>query len=284
MPTAQYGDNEYGGFEYGGHFLTLAASTATSTSTALSATVGRGWTIDSTPISPTAVTATPDTLELTIPTRTSAVRSLLDTLDANAGEVRQRERADGTLDAMDTAAGANTYTLYANIYSKPPRQGRTVHVEDIARERSGPDGQTITADITLKPTESRAIDADTEADDTTQWRFDFAPGGRIVTNRLAANINQDRETTTLQLVLTPLQTQTLETSTAAVAGAVSQNVPDGESLDRDTTPNSRQTVTITPPSGASNPPISQGDYLALGWTTTGQGEGGYRVELELTSL
>lgn len=242
------------------------------------------WLIDGVALSPTAVTVTPETIELTVPTRTQSTRDLLDTLDANAGEVRRRNLADGTMQAFDTAAGGNTYTLSPQSRSVPPRTERAVHVDDIAREKSGPSGQTVTADITLVPTATRTRNTRTDTDDTAQWRFTFSAGGRIVTNRIAAQVNDDRESTTVSLVLTPLQTQTLETNTAAVAGAVSQSVPDGESLDRDTTPNSRQTVTVSPPDTASDPPLESGTYLALGWTTVGRGGGSYRIELELTTL
>jgi len=72
---------------------------------------GQYWLIDDLRIRVTGVTLTPTNLDLDIRARTNTEQRALEILDSNAGAYDQRERADGTLEALDTAGGGNTFTV-----------------------------------------------------------------------------------------------------------------------------------------------------------------------------
>jgi hypothetical protein len=227
------------------------------------------------------VTLTPTELSLDIRARTQAERAGLDTLDDNAGAVNTRERADGTVDGLDTSGGGNTFEVIPPVRHQPERVTRDWHVDDVSRERTSASTQATRATVALINAATRAsVTGYADGADSTAWTFEFA-GGTIVTPRVS-EIRQ-QATTALRLVLEPAQAELFETVTAATAGAVTTTVPDGETFARDTTPGDRQTVTITPPSGASDPAIPQGDYVVTGWESEGADGGAYRVRMDIAT-
>jgi hypothetical protein len=238
------------------------------------------WVINGQSIRVTDVTLTPTTLTLGVRARDAAERSLLDTLDGDAGAYEERARADGTNEAVDTAAGSNTFTVYPRVAMQPPRIAREWLVDDVSRTRTSADTQATTATVTLVATETRtALTGYADAADSDKWTFDFSAGGQIVTNRVT-NIDQG-ETTALTLVLTDVQAELAETVAAATAGAVVREVPDGQWFSEDTTPNSRQTVDITPPSGAADPAISADTYVVETWESVGDDGQAFRWRVEI---
>lgn len=239
------------------------------------------WVINSQPLRVREVTLTPTELTLEVRARTSAERSLLDTLDANAGAYQDRQLADGTAQARDTSGGSNNFDPIPPIRMQPPRTTRTFFVDNVSRRRTSADTQGIIGTISLVAQDTRsAVTGYTDAVDSSKWEFDFN-GGRIVTDRVST-IDQG-PTTSVELILTESQAELFETLTAATAGAVVATVPDGESYSRDTTPNNRQTVTITPPSGAADPAIPQGDYVVENWESVGNDGFAFRVRMDISS-
>jgi len=231
------------------------------------------WVIDDTAIRVTSVTLTPTTLTLEVRARTADERALLDALDSDAGAVQSRERADGTVAGLDTAAGSNTFEVIPPIRHLPQRATRDWLVDDVSRDRTSADTQATSATVSLVAADTR--DAVTGYTET----FDFSAGGTVVTRRVSG-ISQGA-TTSLTITAEPRQAELIETVTAATAGAVVREVPDGQLFTEDTTPNSRQTVDITPPSGAADPAIPQDTYVISNWESRGDDGGAYRITLEI---
>lgn len=242
------------------------------------------WQIGNIQINDPRVTATPEGWSLETRGRTATERSLFETLRDNAGDVEQRERPDGTLEALDTAkqGSSNTYPVFPGSDSEPPRTDRNMLVDSATIEHLSADGQAVTASIDFLAADSRDTVTYSDSQDTTKWEFDFSAGPRIVTD--SVHEIGDSGQITVQTILTAAQTEAFETTAAAVAGAVVEDVPDGDELARDTTPNSRQTVTVTSPTGQSDPPLSDGDYLVTTWESVGVGSGGYVVTFDLEGL
>jgi len=238
------------------------------------------WVIDDTAIRVTSVTLTPTNLTLEVRARTADERALLDTLDSDAGAVQSRERADGTVAGLDTAAGSNTFEVIPPIRHLPQRATRDWLVDDVSRDRTSADTQATSATVSLVSTDTRdAVTGYTDAADSGKWTFDFSAGGTVVTRRVSG-ISQGA-TTSLTITAEPRQAELIETVTAATAGAVVREVPDGQWFTEDTTPNSRQTVDITPPSGAADPAIPQDTYVISNWESRGDDGGAYRITLEI---
>ena len=261
---------------------TLSAAVQTLTLATPDARIGFAeWVVNGQPYRVVETTLTPTELTLGIRAREQAERAGLDTLDDNAGAVGTRERADGTVDGLDTSGGDNTFEVIPPVRHQPERVTRDWHVDDVSRERTSADTQATRATLSLINAATRdSVTGYTDPADSTAWTFEFA-GGTIVTPRVS-EIRQ-QATTTLRLVLEPAQAELFETVTAASAGAVTTTVPDGETFARDTTPGDRQTVTITPPSGASDPAIPQGDYVVTGWESEGADGGAYRVRMDIAT-
>jgi len=239
------------------------------------------WVIDDTAIRVTSVRLTPTNLTLEVRAREAEERQLLDTLDDDAGAVDTRERADGTTVGLDRAGGSNTYTVIPPVRLQPPRVSRQWLVDDVSRNRTSVDTRATSSTVSLVATDTR--DRETgyaDAADSGKWTFDMA-GGTIVTQRVA-DISQGA-TTTLTLILTDRQAELFETVAAATAGAVVREVPDGQWFSEDTTPAERQTVEITPPSGATDPAIPQGMYVIEGWESEGDDGGAFRVSVEIST-
>lgn len=240
------------------------------------------WVVNNEDISVTGVEITPTELRLDVRARDADVRSTLETLDSNAGAFSERELADGTLQYRDTAAGSNTYTVYPPYYMKPPRITRDWLVDNVSRVRTSADTQATEATLTFVPSSSRTDSVSySDPADSDKWEFDFGSFGQIVTDSVA-NIDQG-ETTAIELILDPSQTELIESVATAIAGAFTFEVPDGETFTRDETPSERQTVTITPPSGASDPAIPSGTYVVTEWNSRGADGGGFRVTLQIST-
>jgi hypothetical protein len=290
---------QYDGFQYGG--ATWDGNPAS----------GETWYIGDFPVRVVGVTLTPTQLELDVRARTASERQALRDLDANAADVDRRDRADGTIDHLDTSLGANTFEVQPPNRFKPPRVEREFLVADISRERTSADTRATLGTVLLRPRQARAVQrSTTDADDSTKWTFQFQPkdetqgaqfdgfqyggaslsgtqsgleAGQIVTDRVS-QVRQERGTVSLQIVLDPRHAELAETVLVAIAGATSATVPDGEDFSRDTTPRSRQTITVTPPSGASDPTPAQGEFAVFGWQSRGADGGAYRFELTMSRL
>lgn len=259
------------------------AATQTLELTTPAAQIGFGqWVVADTPIDVVGVRLTPEELSLEIRSRSPDAQTVLDDLDSNAGAFDTRERADGTIQNRDTAAGANSYTVTPPIYMDPPRTERAWRVDNVTRDRTSTDTEAIAATVTLVPAATRdPVDGYADTADADLWEFDIGSSGQVVTASVA-NIQQG-ETSAIELVLTPEQAELIETVTGAVAGAVTFVVPDGDTFTRDETPTDRQTVTITPPSSASDPAIPEDTYVVTGWESRGSDGGGYRLTLNIST-
>lgn len=242
---------------------------------------GRRWVIGNQTIRVVGVSLTPTQCTLDVVARAASERRLLRSLDDNAGAYETRERADGTTIARDTAGGSNTFTVRPSARLRPPRIERQWLVDDVSRERTSADTTATRATVSLVGRGTReSVAGYNDADVATWWEFDFA-GGTIITPRVA-NISQGA-TTTVTLTLSARQAELAETVPAAVAGATTQSVPDGDTFASDTTPDSRQTVTISPPDDATDPAIDAGDYVIDGFESIGTTGEGLRLTLELSS-
>lgn len=225
------------------------------------------------------VTLTPTTLTLDIANRGAATRRALREFEADAGALDRRERADGVIQHVDLAGGDNTYRVAPSIRHRPPRVVRDWLVEGVNRDRASADTKAILGSVSLRGKESRAAVAglaDTQGSD--DWAFAFE-SGTLATPRVS-NVRQEDDTT-LQVILTPRQAELLESVAPATAGSVVNVVPDGQTFTRDTTPDGRQTVTVSPPSGVTDPTPSAGEYVVMSWRSEGADGGAYRVELTI---
>lgn len=249
-----------------------------------SVAAGSFWVIGTRRVAVREITLTPTTLTLTISLRDAGARRTLRELDEDAGALARRELADGTIEYVDTADGDNTYTVTPSVRHQPPRIERDWLVGDISRDRASADTQAVLGTITLRGKQTRdpaAIGYD-DADDADAWEFDFSDG-RVVSRRVSA-VQQPAGTTSLQIVLSPRQAELVESGAAAVAGAISNTVPDGQAFTRDTTPDDRQTVTVDPPADAADPALKAGTYVVTGWTVdSGSGGGADRMDLSVAT-
>lgn len=262
--------------------VTLSGPVQTLQLDALPGKIGFGdWVVDGQALRVQAVTATPEGIDLDVVARTGAERSTLQTLRDNAGETQVREKADGTLDVADTVAGGNTYEVIPQVSDIPPRTTRTMHAEDVSIGRLSASQDAVRASISLSA-DTRSRVAYQDATDSSKWTFAFDPGTRLVTNRV--HDISEGEGITLRAIFESEQSEGFETTAAAVAGAVVESVPDGEELARDTTPNSRQTVTVTSPDSVSNPPVPDGDYVVTDWEVSGTATEGYTARFDLEDL
>lgn len=242
---------------------------------------GQTWVVGNTALRVVDVTLTPTRLTLVVRVRSASARDALARLDDNAGSVTERERANGVTDGLDTAGGSNTFTVRPPTQLRPPRIERDWLVEDVERERASADTKATLATVTLLADQTRSVvDGYADSANANSWSFSFT-GGTIITDRVS-NINQGA-TTSLQLILSRRQAELFETVTAATAGSVVSVVPDGQNYSRDTTPNSRQTVTIDGPDDADDPAISDGDYVVAGWSVFGSDGGDLRAEIQISS-
>lgn len=240
------------------------------------------WVVSNQTLRVVGATLTPTELSIDVRSRTQAERDALDTLDAEAGAVDTRERADGTVDGLDRAGGNNTFTVYPPVDLQPPRINREWVVDDVERDRASADTQSTLATVTFVGQETRdPATGLSESGGADAWTFHFDGFGTIATPAVSGL--EQGEVTALTITMTPTQAELFETTAAATAGAVASEVPDGETFTRDTTPDGRQTVTITPPAGASDPTPSSGEYVVTGWESVGSSGGAYRVTVEISS-
>lgn len=240
------------------------------------------WVVAGESLRVTGATLTPTALTLDIRARDATERATLDALDTNAGSLDQRERADGTIAGLDTAGGGNTVTAIPPVSLQPERVTRDWLVDSVSRRRTSASTEATLATLELAAKDTRdAVTTLSETAAANSWTFDFSAGGRIVTDRVH-EIEQG-ETTRVDLILEPAQAELFETVTAATAGAIVRTVPDGETFSEDTTPTSRQTVTVDPPDDAADPALPADTYVVTGWRSEGSDGGKYRVSMDLST-
>jgi len=242
---------------------------------------GRTWIVGGEQLRVVSSTLTPTTLSLEVRARSASERAALDRLDSDAGAVDTRERADGTTVGLDTAGGENTFTVRPPYQDRPPRIEREWLVDNVSRSRTSADTRATSSTVSFIAKETRdRMTGYVNAGGTDAWTFDLA-GATINTPRVH-DIQQDA-TTTLRIVATPRQAEALESITPATAGAVVREVPDGQWFDEDTTPNNRQSVTITPPSSSADSAIPSGTYVVGSFESEGTNAGAFRIMLEISS-
>jgi len=228
------------------------------------------------------VRLTPTTLTLDVALRTPTARRALREFDDDAGAYQDRSRASGEIEHLDTAGGDNTYTVQPAVKHRPPRVVRDWLVEDVSRDRASADTKAVLGSVTLRGRRTRAeVTGHDDADDSGAWEFDFT-GGRVVSRRVS-RLRQSVGSTTLQIVLSPRQAELIESVAAATAGAVSNAVPDGQAFTRDTSAGDRQTVTVDPPDGVTDPALSAGTYVVSEWSVDGSDGGAYRMDLSVST-
>jgi hypothetical protein len=221
------------------------------------------WTIGGQAIETATHTREPNALTLEARVRTAAERATLSDLKDDAGSYTERVRADGVFEARDTVGGSNTVSVSPPAEYAPPREAGDYLVDDVTATRTSADGTAERATVSLVPRESRALETTATPSAGGSWSLAFQLA-TVETDRVASEITNDGDRVELTLALTPAETDVLEASTGAVGGVVSERLPDADTRVRDVTPNSRQTVTLTPPAAS---PIPAGDYVTIGWRT-----------------
>jgi len=244
-----------------------------------SAADGQIWVVDGTQLRVRSVSLSPTELSLEVRARSDSAEAKLSELDDFAGDLEETERADGTYRFDDTAGGANTYTVRPPYQLRPPRIEREWLVNSVTRDRASADTEAILATVSFVPSETRQP-VTGYANSGVEWTFDLN-GGTIITPRVS-NIRQ-RETTTLQVILSARQAELFESVLAASAAAQSNPVPDGETVTRDTSGDGRQTATIEPPDDTTQSAIDADEYVVFGWTSNGSDGAAYRIDLEIST-
>lgn len=205
----------------------------------------------------------------------------------HAGKYDVLSTSTGGFTAVDDANGQNEVTLSAPKARQDLRPMSYWHVDDYREEQIDQSGNEYEIEIAAVAAENKNTDgsysypAETRASD--EWEFDFATG-RFTTRRVRSDIGgQGRDggrERSLTMLLDRAQTKTVEDNASRLHAVTRRAVPGGSNVAVDTSPDGRNTVTVTPPDGVTDA-FDQGDYVVLGWETELLSDDAYQVTVDL---
>lgn len=228
-------------------------------------------------------------LELTFRAPEDVAANSLRPLDQSTGKYETVEMPDGSYKIIERAASGNEVTV------EPPENRddlRTVNefvVDDYEEEMSDQDSTVYIVDLSLAGTGPKESTGDhgTVSADSTEYHFAFADG-EVATRRVEREVSRGgisvEGARQLSVVLTEAETIVLEESLNRQGGVRIREVPDAPNIVEDTTADGRNTVTITPPSGESDPEIAADDYAVLEWETNLINDQRFQVSLTVVPL
>jgi hypothetical protein len=213
------------------------------------------------------------------PTLTNTLRPL----NSDSGKVEVLIDSDGGFNAEGRASGSNSYTIKAPSARNGVRYIESWFVTNFTEQVIDQAGIRYEVGLDLvadsNKTPQTSYGSKTRASD--EWKFAF-DAGDVVTKRvnheIVAEAKTGAEGKTLRMILEPEQVRVLEESLRHLDAVNILEVPDGENLAEDNSPNNVNTVTVTSPDGKSSV-FADGDYVASTWETRWLNESFYEVEV-----
>lgn len=227
-----------------------------------------------------------DGMELTFRVNRNTLTNVLRPLDEGAGKTKVIPQIDGGFSAIDLSENGNTYSFDPPTGHNPPRKSLTYHVEDFKEEPVDQKGNQFTVILKLIPDSNRTTTGTetVQSRSTGEWLFEFASGA-IATSRISTEVKKIQETSVtakrVKMILTPEQTNILESNLTKLNATRIRDVPDGTNFAEDNSPNDVNTVSVTAPSGETGGFLPSDKYVALNWTTRYLSAQRYEVQLDL---
>jgi hypothetical protein len=229
--------------------------------------------------------ATHRTLTLTFRVTSRILTDVLRPLKSDQGKVDVLPSDDGGFTAVDRADGSNTYQLDPPDRRKPLRQAETYHVNRYEEELISQtvDEWTVEVEFTRggnrtdTPSIGQALNGQafpavfdwTFGPRDAEWKLTTRYGD-IVTNRVDAEFLGTGEGGVRRFELTTRLTDTqahaLEAALSQLSGTRVREIPDAPNQAVDDTPGETATVTVDSPDTQGT--VTDGEYVATGFTST----------------
>lgn len=204
------------------------------------------------------------------------LRADLETLEQATRDLRSHTEqyevvpvSDGSYYVEDTAGTQNTYSIEAPTGRDDVRYKTTWHADSYEEKAIDQVGDRYQVKTTLVATDNKTPQATYDggaAGVGKQWVFEFAEGD-VATTRvkhdMAGTGQKGTDGRSLTVSLTPLQVRTLEESVRKLEAVSVTEVPDGQNLVQDNSPEEVNTVNVVPPPGYAMQfdGLSSGQYV-----------------------
>jgi hypothetical protein len=208
----------------------------------------------------------------------------------DAGKLEVVDRIDGGFDVV-TRGENNDIRLAAPTDHADVRPIEDYFVQEFEETPLGTDAERWEIELTVSPEIEKAYDnqygtlssAPSKSRSSGQWLFEFAFGD-VATRRVTSDVTKapdgSVDSVELSLVLEPEEVRVIEESVSKLAATNFVDVPDGSGYIDDESDNDRNTVTVTPPSAATDT-VEAADYIVTEWETTWTRNRSHTVELVL---
>lgn len=231
-----------------------------------------------------------DSFEITWVSSIDTLRDIIRPNLQNASKVDVVPDIDGGFNAVDRAGGSNTVNLYEPDTREDLRTVDTWLIDEYEEKPLDTEAKRWEVTVTFVPEIEKSYDnkygsissPGVPTRESGEWLYEFENGGittKNVTTSLEKVPNKTFDKITLNMVLTPEQLRIVEENLGRLKAQYVRDVPDGDNVLVDQTSSGRNTVTVTPPSGATDT-VESGDYVVSNWETT-YNQTIYRIEMEV---
>lgn len=207
-------------------------------------------------------------------------------LDSAAGEYDIIEENGGDYTVEDRSNGSAAVSLTPPASRQPPRSKTSFYLDDYSETMKGVRGEAYEVELSLVADGSKASGSHgTTSAGSAEWHFAFADG-EIATHRVRGEVQKGGSSvgrkTTLTLTLQNSEVAVVEDSLNRQAATRIREVPDAANVAEDQNDNSRNTVTVTSPSGKdpNEVVIETGTYVVVNWETQLINDAWSKMEIE----
>lgn len=216
-----------------------------------------------------------DSLTLVFKTSASILDERIRPLGTNAGQFEIVTDSEGAFETVDRAGGANTYPVEAPLNRQDVRYIDTYLVDEISDVSIDQSEGDYEVEITLVPEASKTIQDPTYGNlspASNEWHIEMHTGD-IATSRVNAELQHQlvkgTDTYEFSVIMTPKETRRFEENLSHLEAVDVVEVPDGDNYAVDNHPDSYNTITLSPPSGAGGESSIAPDteFVVQTWTT-----------------
>jgi hypothetical protein len=201
--------------------------------------------------------------------------SFVDSITSTSEKVDTLFLEEGGFRSVDIGDNTNLLTIEAPTDRKDVRPVDKWFVADYNRELLDRSGDVYNLELELVPNQQKAFDNQYATSGSveppnrrdSEWMFGFV-NGTIATNRISVETEEQNDGTLttheISLLLLPDEVRVFEEAASSLNTVYKRTVPDARDVLDDTSSDSRNTISVLPPTGQTQP-IPAGRYAIRSW-------------------
>ena len=216
-----------------------------------------------------------DLMELELRYSDAQDGSFVDAITATSEKVDTLLLEEGGFRSVDIGNNTNLLTIESPTDRKDVRPVDRWFLSDYNRELLDRTGDVYSLELELVPEQQKSFDNQYGTSGSvnppirldSEWHFGFV-NGTIATNRVSVETEEANDGTLtiheVNVLLFPDEVRVFEEAASSLNTVIKREVPDARDVLEDTSADERNTISVLPPTGRTQP-IPAGRYVIRGW-------------------